>query len=342
MAESKVHRMLESGNLMAAYSKHKHWLIIFAGLVVFLASVISLIQLPASRTSFSLPEFLWSIALCLPFMVITIYVDYRFVDYFNTSLWQSRSLWIRIVAEGLITILSSLIVLVIGNLPFRPIFDLPTESIIISVLFNCFAVLIIEFYVNSRNNHELQKEYIKIQYRQLKSQINPHVLFNSLNVLVSLINKDSERASEYVKKLSEVYRYVLTYDMKDLVTIREELDFIKNYMEILILRFGKGLCFKIDVGNEYLSDKIPPMTLQLLVENAVKHNILTPSCPLDISIYTDNGVLCVSNNVNPRNDVEYSNGIGLNNLNEKYRFLTNKGIDISVNESVYVVKLPVI
>ena len=327
---------------MAAYSKHKHWLIIFAGLVVFLASIMSLIQLPASRTSFSLPEFLGSVALCLPFMVITIYVDYRFVDYFNTAFWQSRSLWIRIVAEGLITILLALIVLIIGNLPFRPIFDLPTESIIISVLFNCFAVLLIEFYVNSRNNHELQKEYIKIQYRQLKSQINPHFLFNSLNVLVSLINKDSERASEYVKKLSEVYRYVLTYDMKDLVTLREELDFIKNYMEILILRFGKGLSFKIDVGNECLSYNIPPMTLQLLVENAVKHNIITPSCPLVIQIFTDEGALCVSNNVNPRNDVESSNGIGLNNLNEKYRFLANKGIDISVNESVYVVKLPVI
>ena len=328
--------------MTAAYSKHKYWLIIFAGLVVFLASIMSLIQLPASRTSFSLPEFLGSVALCLPFMVITIYVDYRFVDYFNTAFWQSRSLWIRIVAEGLITILLSLIVLVIGNLPFRPIFDLPTESIIISVLFNCFAVLLIEFYVNSRNNHELQKEYIKIQYRQLKSQINPHFLFNSLNVLVSLINKDSERASEYVKKLSEVYRYVLTYDMKDLVTLREELDFIKNYMEILILRFGKGLSFKIDVGNECLSYNIPPMTLQLLVENAVKHNVITPSCPLVIQISTADGVLCVSNNVNPRNHVEASNGIGLKNLNEKYRFLANKGIDISVDESVYIVKLPVI
>lgn len=327
---------------MAAYSKHKHWLIIFAGLVVFLASVISLIQLPASRASFSLSEFLGSIALCLPFMVITIYVDYRFVEYFNTAFWQSRSLWIRIMVEGLFTILLALTVLIIGNLPFRPFFDVPTESIIISVLINSFAVLLIEFYVNSRNNHELQKEYIKMQYRQLKSQINPHFLFNSLNVLVSLINKDSDRASEYVKKLSEFYRYVLTYDTKDLATVREELDFIKNYMEILILRFGKGLSFKIDVENDYLSCNIPPMTLQLLVENAVKHNVITPSCPLVIQISTADGALCVSNNVNPRNHVEASNGIGLKNLNEKYRFLANKGIDVSVDESVYIVKLPVV
>ena len=334
--------MLKSGNLMNIYDRHKYWLIIFASLVVFLASVMSLIQLPAYRTSFSLPEFLGSIALCLPFMVITIYVDYRFVDFFNTSFWQSKSLWIRIIIEGLTTISLALIVLVIGNLPFRPIFDLPTESIIISVLFNCFAVLLIEFYVNNRNRHELQKEYIKMQYRQLKSQINPHFLFNSLNVLVSLINKDADRASEYVKKLSEVYRYVLTYDTKDLVTIREELDFIKNYMEILILRFGKGLSFRTEVGDDCLSCCIPPMTLQLLVENAVKHNIITPSCPLVIQIYTDNGVLCVSNNVNPRNGVESSNGIGLKNLNEKYRFLANKGIGVSVGESVYIVKLPVI
>ena len=329
-------------HLLRLYDKHKYWLMIFAGLVAFLVSVMCLIQLPAYRTSFSLSEFLESVALCLPFMVITIYVDYRFVDYFNTPVWQSRRLWIRIIAEGLVTILLALTVLVIGNLPFRPFFDLPTESIIISVLINSFAVFLIEFYVNSRNSQELQKEYIKMQYRQLKSQINPHFLFNSLNVLVSLINKDSDRASEYVKKLSEVYRYVLTYDTKDLATLREELDFIRNYMEILILRFGKGLSFKIEVENDYLAYNIPPMTLQLLVENAVKHNIITPSCPLVIQIFTDNGVLCVSNNVNPRSHVESSNGIGLKNLDEKYRFLANKGIDVSVGESVYIVKLPVI
>ena len=334
--------MLKLANLISIINKHKYWLLIFAGLVVFLASVIYLIQLPAYRTSFSLSEFLGSIALCLPFMVITIYIDYRFVDYFNTSFWQSKSLWIRITAESFVTILLALIVLVVGNLPFKPVFDIPTESIVISVLFNCFAVLLIEFYVNIRNSNELQKEYIKIQYRQLKSQINPHFLFNSLNALVSLINKDSDRASEYVKKLSEVYRYVLTYDMKDVVTLGEELDFIKNYMEILILRFGKGLSFRIDVGKDYLSYNIPPMTLQLLVENAVKHNIIIPSCPLDISIFICDGMLCVSNNVTPRKHIEFSNGIGLNNLNEKYRFLANKGIDVSADESMYLVKLPLI
>ena len=113
-------------------------------------------------------------------------------------------------------------------------------------------------------------------------------------------------------------------------------------MEILILRFGKGLSFKIEVENDYLSCNIPPMTLQLLVENAVKHNIITPLCPLVIQIFTDNGVLCVSNNVNPRSHVDSSNGIGLNNLNEKYRFLANKGIEVSVDASVYIVKLPII
>lgn len=334
--------MLKSGYLTAIYNKHKYWLIIFAGLVVFLASVIYLIQLPAYRTSFSLSEFLGSVALCLPFMVITIYIDYRFVDYFNASLWQSRSLWVRIIVEGLVTVTLALIVLFIGNLPFKPIFDVPRESIVISILFNSFAVLLIEFYVNSRNSHELQKEYIKMQYRQLKSQINPHFLFNSLHVLVSLINKDSDRASEYVKKLSEVYRYVLTYDMKDLVTLREELDFIENYMEILILRFGEGLSFKTEVGKDCLSYHIPPMTLQLLVENAVKHNVATPSHPLVIQVSTDDGMLCVSNNVNLRNYVESSNGIGLNNLNEKYRLLANQEIRVSVDSSVYIVKLPLI
>lgn len=316
--------------------------LILGGLVVFLSMLIFLIQIPDYSFNFPVNDFLRSVVLCLPFMAITLFLDYKFVVYFNNSLRYSKSLWIRIICEGFLTILLALTVLVIGNLPFKPIFDIPLKSIIISVLFNSFAVLLIEFYIHNRNSHELQEEYIKIQYRQLKSQINPHFLFNSLNALVSLINKDSDRASEYVKKLSEVYRYVLRVDTKDLVSLEAELDFIQNYLEILILRFGKGLIFQIDMDKKYLTGQIPPMTLQLLVENAVKHNIITQKEPLVIRIYTKNGNIYVSNSINPRTYVHSSNGIGLNNLSEKYQFLANKEIAIQKDKTCFNVTLPVL
>lgn len=239
-------------------------------------------------------------------------------------------------------ILLAICIVVIGNLPFMGLRDVPAESILISVIFNIFAAVLIEFYIHIRKSQQLQQEYLKMQYRQLKSQINPHFLFNSLNVLVSLINKDGERAIVYVKKLSEVYRYVLTYDIKDTVTLEEELAFINNYMDILKIRFGKRIEFISKVDKEALHLKIPPMTLQILVENSVKHNVSTISNPLTIHIESSGRFLTVFNNVNPREPDNYSNGVGLSNLREKYLLLTRQSISVRHDEKCFIVTLPLL
>jgi len=214
--------------------------------------------------------------------------------------------------------------------------------VVTSILFNVFAVTVIEFFVQNRKKQMLQQENARMQYQQLKSQINPHFLFNSLNVLVSLINKDSERATNYTKMLSDVYRYVLTHDLEDTVSVHSELEFIQNYIEILQIRFGDGLNFTFDVRQSDMQREIPPMTLQVLVENAVKHNALTASNSLTIHISSDSRNLIVSNNIIPRMRIENSMGIGLENIKEKYGLIAGKTVSIIKTDQEFTVKLPLL
>lgn len=191
-------------------------------------------------------------------------------------------------------------------------------------------------------NRNLQKENAILQYRQLKSQINPHFLFNSLNVLISTINKDQEAAVKYTKKLSAVYRYVLTQDLQDTVTVMEEMHFINNYIDILRSRFNKGLEVKINITSEDMLRSIPPMSLQLLVENAVKHNSLLPDDPLVINISTNHSSLIVSNNLKPRMSHPGESGIGLKNLSKKYKLIAGTDISVLKENNTFTVKLPLL
>ena len=188
----------------------------------------------------------------------------------------------------------------------------------------------------------MQNENAVLQYRQLKSQINPHFLFNSLNVLVSLINKDREAAVKYTKKLSAVYRYVLTRDCQDTVTVREEMDFIGNYIGILKTRFSEGLEFRCAVREEDMTKSVPPMSLQLLIENAVKHNAVMPENPLVISVDSDGKYLSVSNSIRPRMSRSEGTGIGLKNLSEKYEILAQRDICVAKDDDSFTVKLPLL
>ena len=191
-------------------------------------------------------------------------------------------------------------------------------------------------------NRNLQKENAILQYRQLKSQINPHFLFNSLNVLVSTINKDRDAAVEYTKKLSAVYRYVLTQDLQDTVTLKEEIDFIDNYIGILRVRFDKGLEFRFDINPDDMPKSIPPMSLQLLIENAVKHNAVLPDDSLVINILTEHSFLIVSNNLKPRVSCNPGIGIGLKNLSKKYEIIAGTDISVLKDSNTFTVKLPLL
>ena len=180
------------------------------------------------------------------------------------------------------------------------------------------------------------------KFESLKNQLDPHFLFNSLNVLTSLIGENPAQAERFTTKLSKVYRYVLEQRNKDLVPIEEELKFAKTYMELLGMRFEEAVQFNIpdNISNNEL--KIVPLSLQLLLENAVKHNVVSTSKPLTINIYEEGSYLIITNNVNPKEAIGKSTKIGLQNIADRYGLITDKGVKIENNNKTFKVSLPLL
>jgi hypothetical protein len=180
------------------------------------------------------------------------------------------------------------------------------------------------------------------KFESLKNQLDPHFLFNSLNVLTSLISENPKQAERFTTKLSKVYRYVLEQRNKDLVPIEEELKFAKTYMELLGMRFEEAVQFNIPdtISNNEL--KIVPLSLQLLLENAVKHNVVSTSKPLTINIYEEGGYLIIANNVNPKQAIGKSTKVGLQNIADRYGLITDKGVKIENNNKLFRVSLPLL
>lgn len=180
------------------------------------------------------------------------------------------------------------------------------------------------------------------KFESLKSQIDPHFLFNSLNVLTSLISENPSQAEKFTTKLSKVYRYVLEQRNKDLIPLSEELLFAKTYMELLGMRFEDAVQFNIPdaVSNSEL--KIVPLSLQLLLENAVKHNVVSSSKPLIISIYEENDYLVIENNVNPKEAVGKSTKVGLQNIADRYGLISQKRVHIENNNKTFKVRIPLL
>jgi len=188
----------------------------------------------------------------------------------------------------------------------------------------------------------LKKNKARFQYDQLKRQLNPHFLFNSLNVLDYLVHTDSERASNYIKKLAGVYRYLLSKESEPVVFLEEEMEFVNMYINLLEERFNKGLDISVEIDSQYLKSLVIPCSIQLLIENATKHNIISDSSPLNIKIYTKDHSIFVENNLQPRIGKEKSTGMGLKNIDGQIRALFSKNIEISETTNRFMVRLPII
>lgn len=190
---------------------------------------------------------------------------------------------------------------------------------------------------------QLQQQRMAFEYEHLKSQVNPHFLFNSLNTLTNLIEENPEAAADYTTQLSDLYRNMLTYRDRDLITLEEEWDILSTYMYIQQSRFGNALQLKADIPERVMvTRKIVPMALQLLVENAIKHNIVSLSTPLIIHITADENEIIVRNILNPKLYKEKGAGLGLANIENRYLLLTRKHISYGVEQQEYVVRLPLI
>ncbi|NVJ88874.1 MAG: 2TM domain-containing protein [Flavobacteriaceae bacterium] len=180
------------------------------------------------------------------------------------------------------------------------------------------------------------------KFESLKNQIDPHFLFNSLNVLTSLIGENPNQAEKFTTKLSKVYRYVLEQRNKDLVPIIEELNFARTYMELLRMRFEDAVQFNIPTTVSNSELKVVPLSLQLLLENAVKHNVVSPSKPLIVNIYETDNYLVIENNINPKEAIGKSTKVGLQNIADRYGLITERGVQIENNTKAFKVSLPLL
>lgn len=188
----------------------------------------------------------------------------------------------------------------------------------------------------------LEKEKTQAHFANLKNQLNPHFLFNSLSSLNSLIFENPALASKFLKQLSKVYRYLLENNENDPVTLETEINFVQNYILLLQTRFDGGLIVNIDVNDDGRHKKIIPVTLQILIENAIKHNSTFEDNPLIINIYIHNNYLVIKNNQQPKTRVEGSNKQGLNNLVSLYQYTTGYTANIHNTQEHFIVEVPLI
>ncbi|CAI8773797.1 sensor histidine kinase [Chryseobacterium sp. IT-36CA2] len=263
--------------------------------------------------------------------------------------FKIRNIYFHVTLDLFISSLFSLLIITFGNLILGgiSIFDGDPEvikSTIFIILWNSIIVLLIEIFFYSQRQIDaenkmavMEKEKIQYQYETLKAQINPHFLFNSLNVLSSLAYEDPEKANLFAKKMSGVYRYLLLTNEHPTVTLKEELAFLDSYIFLEKIRFEDNLLIEL-INSTDGHRKVIPVSLQLLLENAVKHNITSAIQPLMIHIEISEDGITVSNNLQLRKTAD-SGGVGLKNLEKQYA-LYNKTIHITKTDKKFIVKMP--
>jgi len=203
------------------------------------------------------------------------------------------------------------------------------------------------FYVNAYKTKQLEAEELKrintqAQLQSIKNQVNPHFLFNNLNVLSSLVMTDNPDANKFIEEFSTVYRHILNSQEKELIELRTELDYIKPYIFLLQKRFPDSISIVLDIPESYQDWYILPVALQMLIENAIKHNIVSRAKPLQVSITVKDEQLVVKNNLQIKTQVEHSTQIGLQNITQRYKIITGKTINIDKGQNSFSVSLPLI
>lgn len=264
--------------------------------------------------------------------------------------------WLKIIISFVVTWLASKL-LSEGFLFLHNQFDIPVihstihfflhplRDFVISMIvcISCYLIYLVnKSQMVQIENQQLRAENLLNQYEALKNQLNPHMLFNSLNTLRSLIRETPDKAQDYLQELSYVLRYTLQGDESQSVTLREEMEFANAYIFLLKMRYEDNLIFDINISEESEHKLLPPISIQLLLENAVKHNEISSKNPLCIKIYSEGEMLIVSNALQPKLTPSRGTGIGLENLSKRYLLLFKKEISVQEENGCFLVKLPLI
>ena len=233
------------------------------------------------------------------------------------------------------------------------IFDIQINGVGQTALIAIGVTFVISFFLNAAtflNNwkqtaldaERLKKEQMASKYESLKNQVNPHFLFNSLNALTNLVYEDQDQAANFIRQLSKVYRYVLDTRAQEVVELKTEMDFVDSYLYLQKIRFDDKLTVEINLDG-YENSMVPPMSLQMLLENAIKHNTIAKDEPLTIQIKIEDSKLVVRNNLQKKNiPAAEISGTGLNNIISRYEFLSQEKVDVIETETHFTVKLPLL
>lgn len=331
---------------------------VLAGIVILARMFLErLLPLFYERFGLYFSDFLFQTLSNYPLTIAMVVADMALITFlFKKIPYGAKSMLrtsIELAGIVLISILSSVLLRTYqinqmdeGSLFFDKLFWF---TFVTNIIFNVVIVMILDVIYYYRWSHKkaLAQEVEKrtaanYQYLLLKSQLNPHFLFNSLNVLDFLIQTDPEKASDYVKRLASIYRYLLKIESQPIVLLEEEVAFVKQYANLLQERFGAALSFDFEIPEEALTKKIVPCGMQMLIENAVKHNIANTSNVLRISACVEGDTLIVRNNVQLKLKSAPTTGLGLKSIKKQYQILFNKDVVILDDGKIFEARIPLV
>lgn len=292
--------------------------------------------------------------------VLGIWFCVRFVSFFIRKICVRLGFIARLTIQLLITsIISVILTLLLHKLGMNKLPDLHAvcsddrlgiKNLIVTVILLTFLIntiyegfyLFLKLSETALETERYKKESIEAQYQNLTSRLNPHFLFNSLNTLTTVVEEDPKKAVNYIRELSQVYRYVLNSHKSTWIDLPSELRFTQSYILLMKMRFEDNLQITMDICEKHINYCILPLTVQLLIENAVKHNEISESNPLTIHIFCNEELLVVSNNKQKRNIMPSTTKVGLHNITERYRFLVNKEVVVEDLDDTFTVKIPLV
>ena len=312
---------------------------------------------------FTIPRDIWSLKIVLSNSFFSICIGF---PAFKSMEWYSKMLdrripWLKAPIKRLIyqvaglTLISGILILLgleiwnlfNNNVSFSELFRASLPSLKVVYTFVFLSLLLgnaVLFFVNWKKaavqQEELKRAHLALQYESLKDQVRPHFLFNSLSSLATLINTDAEKATLFVHKLSDVYRYVLEKRDNELVTLKEEVKFLEDYLYMQQIRFGDRLKLEIELDLD-MNRMIIPLSLQMLVENAIKHNEISEEKPLVIKIYAeDRSRIVVRNKLQKKEVSDPSLGMGLENLKKQIAFFSDEALLVGEKDGSFMVTIP--
>jgi two-component system, LytTR family, sensor kinase len=286
------------------------------------------------------------------FGIFIVYIDLKIINLLDRKFSWIKSPVKRLLFELTAAVFAGVFigttVTVTVHIPF-PFDDLlfnVVNNSLITIIINLILIVSLEAFQYFKRHQfaqvkgeKLQKENAQIRLELLKNQLNPHFLFNSLNVLSALIQKDTGRAQQFIEEFSSIYRYTLDVIDKPVVELKEEIDFAKSYLFLQQIRFENSVKYNINIDAKHLSCFIPPLAVQAMLENALKHNRTSKESPLCIDIYNEGDNLFITNNIQAKVRNYVSTGLGLDNLKKRYSFVADEEPEFNINADKYIARL---